>query len=387
MSARIYPAARRSKASASVALWAFVGSALLLNASRVEAAPDVTAPPRPSALMPVDTIVSPLPGFLWTPVVDGTSRSLVEICGNGADDDNDGTVDEPGTACEDLSGLASYTMELSQFASFSSTIVTYTGTAPSFQLPADKRLTFGSTYFWRVTSRDNAGNTNTSPIFTFTVQARKVSYTVTVDDDCAGGFATPVINVVTTLTAASDSRFPLSEGIQYCWRVEASDLAGNKKVSTTNRLLLADRFGPTAAVLDVPEEGSLLIDDTPGFVWLPSLDPGAVTYTLQVSTNSQFSTLLNIGGGANLTTTGYQVPASNPLPRGAAYFARVLSRDTIGNITTGAAVKFRVDDKLVRYTLSLGEDVPASRTMNFDDGALPAGTQVFGNAALDGAET
>ena len=334
-------------------------------APAAHAGPDVTAPPLPAIVLPVGTVVSPLPGFVWKGVLDQAPNPLAP---NG----------------DVVSGVASYTFELSQFASFSSNIVTNTAATPSFQLPAAQRLTFGSTYFWRVTVRDNAGNARTTPTQTFTVQARTVNYRLTVDDDCAGGFTTPAIDVLTTATAASAPRFPLVEGVSYCWRVKATDVADNVKVTSTRRIVLSDRYGPTTPVVVEPSPASTLIDNTPGFTWLPSLDNGVVTYAVQVSTSNLFTSLVNIGTATNLTTTGYQIPDANALARSTNYFVRVVSKDALGNTTNGDPVAFRIDDRSPRYLFSLAQESPASRFFDFNDGALPTATATFGSAAVVG---
>lgn len=201
MSARHHPAAQRWKAiRASVLSATLCAGVLLVAPGALAQAADATAPPAPELVLPLFEIVNPLPGFVWTPVADACSSCTGTF--NGA----------PGPS-ETVSGVASYTFELSEFASFSSIFASSVGTATGFQLPANKRLSFGSTYYWRVTVSDLAGNSRTTSTRSFTVKQRSVQYKLSVDDDCSSGFSSPAIELLTRTLAATDLRFPLSEGV------------------------------------------------------------------------------------------------------------------------------------------------------------------------------
>ncbi|MFC1994745.1 kelch repeat-containing protein [Chloroflexota bacterium] len=215
-------------------------------------------------------------------------------------------------------------------------------------------------YYWRVKSYDGAGNDPWSVVWSFTVDVTEpaaptlvspqggahindpmptldwedvldpsgVSYTLEVDID-DDPLTTPRLEK-SGLTISEYTLLPgeaLVEGAYY-WRVKSYDGAGNDPWSGY-RSLEVDFTAPPKPGLLSPEDGVGLEDNTPTFDWTDVLDnPSAVSYSLQVDNDSDFSSLVLEKSG--LAASEYTVGIAEYLP-GGDYYWRVKAEDSAGN--------------------------------------------------------
>jgi len=121
------------------------------------------------------------------------------------------------------------------------------------------------------------------------------------------------------------------------WRVGARDRAGHVRWSEKWKLLL-DRSPPSAPSNLFPEDCSFENSKRPTFRWSGVEDPSGVTYRLQISTSSTFSTLVYDKAGI----AGTSHTLENDLPDNV-YYWRVVVRDGAGNENASESFRFTVD--------------------------------------------
>src|SRR5579859_169974 len=114
------------------------------------------------------------------------------------------------------------------------------------------------------------------------------TYTIQVSTD--PGLATLIINQPGLTTTSFTPSAALSPGTQYYWQVLAVRPTGT--AVSTGAPWTFTTFSPTPGSFSIiaPTNGSMGVSLTPTFSWTSSA--GAVTYTLQVATDSGFASLV-----------------------------------------------------------------------------------------------
>ncbi|MFA6979388.1 MAG: FISUMP domain-containing protein [Ignavibacteriaceae bacterium] len=212
------------------------------------------------------------------------------------------------------SGAKSYTLQVSSNSSFSNFIFNKSDiTTTSPQIPD---LNYLAVYYWRVSSSNSEGTSDWSKVWSFTTTGdepaflpqlslptngaveqklspvlvwNKVSnansYTLQISTNSS--FTNFVFNA-DTLTATSKQITELSGLTQYYWRVSATNNFGTKGWSETWSFTTG--AAPVSPILLSPTDGATEISLSPVLTWNAST--GATSYTLQVSTNSTFSSFV-----------------------------------------------------------------------------------------------
>lgn len=230
---------------------------------------------------------------------------------------------------DDAANAETYQLQVSTDSAFSTTVIdTIDLTASSFSVGAGI-LDNMTTYYWRVSAENKAGNSGYSSAFAFTTivsqpgvpvltspsnGATGQSLTLTFDwEDVENskGYQIQVSADSTFATTVIDesnvtiSQYPvqsgtLTNGTWYYWRVKSDNAGGSSEFSApfSFRTIVSS---PLVPVLVSPANGSSGVQTNPVFDW--NEVAGATTYGLQVATDSAFSNLvINV----SLDSTSYQ---------------------------------------------------------------------------------
>ncbi len=224
-------------------------------------------------------------------------------------------------------------------------------------------------HFWRVRSRDAAGNVSDwSAVRNFTVDtvvpAAPVlqapadgafvatsapaldwsdstdvngirDYDVEVDSDA--GFAPPLEWTDTTVASTAVTA-GLAEG-QHSWRARARDNAGNLSDWSAVRSFAVDTVAPTAPALLTPTDGALLATSTPTLDWTDSTDANGIqNYDVDVDGDTAFAPPIEWNATVAPSTTTTAALADGQ------HFWRVRSRDNAGNTSGWSVVRSLVVD-------------------------------------------
>jgi hypothetical protein len=282
----------------------------------------------------------------------------------------DGVADvplAPSLTWNSVSGASSYTLQVATDAAFATLKVNQTGiTANSFDAPG---LANGTKYYWRVNYSGSAGTSAWSAAKTFTTVAAPTpppaaagpvlwwpadgamdvplapsltwstvsgasSYTLQVATDAA--FAALKVNQ-TGITANSFDAPGLTNGTRYYWRVNYSGPTGTTSAWSPARSFTTIA-GPSPTLnLWWPKNGATGVVINPSLTWSP--DSGALSYSLQVATDSGFSKLTAEKTG--IAANSFEVTG---LAGNTVYFWRVRVTNTIGSSGWTTAWKFTVSN-------------------------------------------
>ncbi|HAD81076.1 MAG: hypothetical protein A2273_11900 [Candidatus Edwardsbacteria bacterium RifOxyA12_full_54_48] len=245
------------------------------------------------------------------------------------------------------SGAASYTLQYDTDSLFGGAVSQSGLTGTSLQI---KGLGNATTYYWRVNASNNAGVSGWSAIRCFTTTATAlpvkpvlnapangdtgVSKSPTLIWTASSGASNYGLQVATNnsfhpasmiysqsgLTGTGQSILGLDPGIDYYWRVNASNIAGTSAWSETWSFTTTTNPAPEPPVLVWPANGELNSGTSPALSWSSSY--GAYSYALQVSPSSDFRSLVyyqsglpdtsrSVAGLDSLTTYHWRANASN----------------------------------------------------------------------------
>ncbi|MBI3111316.1 MAG: fibronectin type III domain-containing protein [Ignavibacteriales bacterium] len=250
----------------------------------------------------------------------------------------------------DVGGATSYNLEVSINSSFTTTAfsdTTIVGTSHEVG-----SLQNNATYFWRVRAKNGSGWGNYSPIWNLTTRAA----------NAPGATTDPATQITATsaqlnatinpngLSTTVKFNYDTDTSLQNAVTAEESPVNGTEPVQATNRLqglqpnttyyfsvfatssagssVGATRTFKTAGALASPvpvspPDGSINQPTTVTFRWTKPLS--AITYHLQVSAGSSFTTLMF--NDSTLADTTQQVGS---LARSSTYFWRVRARNSMG---------------------------------------------------------
>jgi hypothetical protein len=159
------------------------------------------------------------------------------------------------------------------------------------------------------------------PSFSWSVVAGAVRYRLQVSTD---GFSSTVLNQIVTPTSyiIPAALPPLTQG-GYQWRVSTIDPAGNEGAFTVPRSF-------TVFLGITPVNGAFSLNGRPTFTWQPVV--GASGYTLQIDTDTDFSSGATTFAITPGTRNSFTIPGSSPaLATGTYYWRVVRNGETLGN--------------------------------------------------------
>jgi hypothetical protein len=288
----------------------------------------VAAPPAP----PAPTLASPI---------------------NGDTGDNTALI----LAWNAVSGASSYTLEVSLNQSFSTTVLIQPGSTPSQPVSG---LAWGITYYWRVCASNANGTGAWSQIWSFTTAPAGTVPTLSSPPNGAGGqnqalvlswipgvpgpytlqvstspmFSTTVFNQSGITTTSQAVAYALASNTVYYWRVSSKNGSGFGGWSQTWSFQTGVLPPAAPPGTPSPSVGASNQSLAPTLSWSEPF--GASSYALQVSTSSNFSTLLvNLGG---LTKTSQSISGLAP---STTYFWRVSATNSSGSMGWAGVWSFK----------------------------------------------
>lgn len=116
----------------------------------------------------------------------------------------------------------------------------------------------------------------------------------------------------------------LNNDTTYYWKISGQNSYGSGQWSSVWKFKTINLF-PAAPTLIVPANGSINVTLTPALTW--SAVSGAISYSLQVSTDSLFNN--NVVNASNLTSVTYNIPSS-VLSQNVRYFWRANATNSNG---------------------------------------------------------
>jgi subtilisin family serine protease len=206
-----------------------------------------------------------------------------------------------------ISGVPSTTVNLLLYSLFS-TVADPVPAAPVLASPADKVL-----------------NISATPTLSWNASTYATAYTVQVST--SSNFST-VSYTGTNLTGTSFNLSGLTGNTVYYWRVNAGNTSGTSSWSATwqftTQTIVA--VAPAAPLLVSPTNGATGVSLPARLSWAAA--SGAGTYTVQVSTAADFSSLVSTKSG--LTALNVNIGG---LKRNTVYYWRVRAVDASGTLT------------------------------------------------------
>ncbi|MFH1724798.1 MAG: PKD domain-containing protein [Elusimicrobiota bacterium] len=251
-------------------------------------------------------------------------------------------------------------------------------TPSEFTLSAEERLSNDAVLFWRVKVADSAGNApafflarkftviaplptaallvppdvstsvTRTPLMDWTDVAGASNYAVTISTDPG---LQPAL--FTRNSGSSQYQTTSSDNLQdltsYYWQVKAS--GGGRDSFSATRSFIIQSLAP--ATLLYPPDGRLTSDKTPSLRWSVPEDLTGLSFTLEVSKNSSFSSLQFSQPGISSGT--YTLTGDTPqrLDRGKTYYWRVRTIDERGQQLTSGSRSLRVGLNQIAYRLQV----------------------------------
>jgi nitrogen fixation protein FixH len=267
------------------------------------------------------------------------------------------------------SGLGSYELQIDDDPLFGSVNLNKTGLATSdYTLAAAEALT-DATYYWRARVLDAAGNAgpysasrsividsiapgvptllsptdastinDNTPLFDWTTvaDATAVTYELQIDDDPAFGS----INIDKPTLTSSDYTLAaaeaLADGVWY-WRVQATDAAGNASGFSAPFSFTLDATAPPAVANISPADGAT-VGPSVALDWSNSVDPGGVTYEVEVDDALTFASPLVFTSAPAVSND------TTPALTNGLYYWRARAVDAAGNTSAWSTpTSFTVD--------------------------------------------
>lgn len=266
----------------------------------------------------------------------------------------------------------SYTLQIATDAGFSDPVVNREGiTSTSYEVTG---LDYGTTYYWRVSGANLAGQGEWSEVRQFSTLPVPPTPMLVSPEDNAGDLLTEItfeweeteLTDSYRLQIATDANFSNlainQEGITstsyevtglqyesiYYWRVRAANIAGEGEWSEVRRF--STLFAPPAPILISPENDAEDIPVTAEFHWEETAR--ADTYRLQIATNTNFTNI--VVDEEDITSSSYEV--SN-LDYEFTYFWRVAGINLAGQGPWSDVWQFATPDRFIQFINPAGSTV------------------------------
>ena len=178
---------------------------------------------------------------------------------------------------------------------------------------------------------NGANGVSTNPTLSWNASAGATSYGVQISTDA--GFSTLVYSQ-TGITSTSTNVSGLTNSTVYYWRVNATNTGGISAWSASFSFTTAAGNPPAAPILSSPLSGTTNVLKNPTLTW--NAPNGATSYSVQVSTDPGFSTL--IVDRINVISTSINVTA---LGSRVTYYWRVNANNTYGTSGWSTVWNFR----------------------------------------------
>ncbi len=291
-------------------------------------------------------------------------------------------------------GATSYNVQISASSSFSSLVVNQFGITDTSL--ASAALTGNTTYYWRVSASNSAGtsqyslpgsfttiiaapglptltspsnaatNVSIAPTLTWTASSGATTYRLQIATDSS--FVTTILND-STLATTQRQVGPLTNGVKYYWRVNATNVAGTSLYSTVWNFTTVIA-APQAPLLLSPQDGMINASLDPVLTW--NAVGGSTSYQLQLSTIPAFTS--NVVDDSTISSTSRSV---GPLSLATVYFWRVRAKNDGGYGPFATSRQFRTI--LTTLVEQLGSNIPKdfALSQNYPNPFNPATTIQF----------
>ncbi len=258
------------------------------------------------------------------------------------------------------SGAVSYGVQVSTSSSFTTLLVNETGLTNLYYDIAPGILKWNTTYYWRVNARNSFGSTSSwstsryfktalgpppnapSNLIATSISSSRIDLTwqdnssdetgFKIERKTGSGSYSQIATVGAGVTSYSNTI--LSAGTTYYYRVRAYSAAGNSDYSNEASATTLPP-PPAAPILKSPASASTVSSLTPRLEWNAS--SGAVSYGVQVSTSSSFTSLLVNETG--ITTLYYDI-APGILKWNTTYYWRVNARNSFGTTSSWSSYRY-----------------------------------------------
>ncbi len=268
-----------------------------------------------------------------------------------------------------VAGASTYRLQVSTVNTFATTVYndsTRTSTSQSIT-----GLAVGTTYFWRVNTKNSAGTSPYSTVWSFTTSAAPLApvliapinlavnqsvnptlswnasvgaNTYRLQISTSNTFAVTVFND-STITGTSQPITNLVAGTTYFWRVNAKNVSGTSPYST--RSFTTSLNPPSVPILSSPLNLATNVSKNPTLIWNSA--SGATTYRLQVDTSQIFaSTVFD-----DSTIIGLQQALSG-LKSSTTYYWRVNAKNSGGTSAYSTIWQFTTGTGLAPGVVVLG---------------------------------
>ncbi|MBI3005411.1 MAG: fibronectin type III domain-containing protein [Ignavibacteriales bacterium] len=269
---------------------------------------------------------------------------------------DDGATDQPMTLTLSWSSAESngtYRLQVSTSSLFTTLLVDDSTLTNTFREITG--LSQNTTYYWRVRVTTSGGTSNWSSVRNFTTVPPPPSAPLLLSPASGStGISTNPTLSWNASSGASAYRVQLSEDLTFStwivddsaitdWRVNASNSGGISPWSEVWNFVTIPE-SPPPPILVSPTDAAQNISTSPTLSWNPS--EGAVTYHLQISSNSAFSVIIIEQN--DLATTSF---SANGLTNGTAYYWRVSAANAGGTGDWSAVWTFS--------TIPLAPDIPS----------------------------
>jgi|GEM_PF-5103621 len=167
-----------------------------------------------------------------------------------------------------------------------------------------------------------------TPTFQWSASSGTAPITYTLQISTSSTFSSMVVNQPGLSATSYLLPSSLNYSTPYYWRVQAINSYGNSPISLGfSFTTVASGTAPSMPVLLQPSNTLTGVSRTPTFQWSASSGTAPITYTLQISTSSTFSSMVVNQPG--LSATSYLLPSS--LNYSTPYYWRVQAINSYGN--------------------------------------------------------
>jgi hypothetical protein len=264
------------------------------------------------------------------------------------------------------SNVISYLLQVSADPAFGVVLIHRTGLLTLADTPPTA-LSPGATYYWRVyavtsaatvlatgspaifttlpapgsfslqSPSNGAVDLSTSPLLSWSASAGAETYTLQIATDAA--FTAMAVNQAGIASTSFVPSTPLSTSTTYFWRISAVNGSGSTTSTGAPRSFTTLPPLPGTFTLTAPASGAITVAILPTYSW--SVSSNAASYTLQVSTSLDFSSLVVNSSGLVVTS---ESPAGSLSPA-TTYYWRVTAVNSTGSVgATGAPASFTTAD-------------------------------------------